>query len=182
MSRNGKRCFGSGCSRPNRLLAGFQYRTGTVWVFLRRLLNLHRWFRRWLVFPDWSSCKTPVNELGSCVLVAECNFIRQVLQKPILGQNDIRFIEASRCGIKDKKALVCCAKPSGSPPAGSSPPVTQPVTSRIDQADSNVDKRSLLPKSPVCGVQYSDRIVGGERTKIDEYPWTARVQHFDNRC
>lgn len=130
----------------------------------------------------WSSCKTPVNEPGSCVLVAECNFIRQVLQKPILGQNDIRFVEASRCGIKDKKALVCCAKPSGSPPVGvAGPAAVQPVASRVDQVPSSVDKRSLLPQYPACGVQYSDRIVGGERTKIDEYPWTARVQHIDNR-
>ncbi|XP_058448403.1 CLIP domain-containing serine protease B4-like [Malaya genurostris] len=126
----------------------------------------------------WSSCRTPVQEPGSCVLVAECNFIRQVLQKPILDNNDIRYVEASRCGTYQKKALVCCAKPTGSPPGA----VTQPaLTNRADAEPLNVDRINLLPRAPVCGIQYSDRIVGGERTKIDEYPWTARIQHHDRR-
>ncbi|XP_053697459.1 CLIP domain-containing serine protease B4-like [Sabethes cyaneus] len=129
-----------------------------------------------------STCRTPVNELGTCVFVAECLFIRQVLQKPILDNNDIRFIEASRCGTHDRKALVCCAKPSGGSPA--TPVSAKPaaaVASRVDNVPVNFSKLGLLPKAPVCGIQYSDRIVGGERTKIDEYPWTARIQHFDRR-
>ncbi|XP_052901895.1 CLIP domain-containing serine protease B4-like [Anopheles moucheti] len=45
-----------------------------------------------------------------------------------------------------------------------------------------------LPKSPNCGVQMSDRVYGGQATKINEFPWTALIQYrkqdgsFRYRC
>lgn len=127
-------------------------------------------------------CKTPVNQPGSCVLVAECDFIRRVLAKPVLEKNDVRYIEASRCGTYQKKALVCCALPATAAPniggTGSSGSIGQRVqTSGL----SLEDKRRLLPLAPQCGVQYDDRIVGGERTGVTAYPWLARIQHYDDR-
>ncbi|XP_055609287.1 CLIP domain-containing serine protease B4-like [Uranotaenia lowii] len=136
----------------------------------------------------WTPCRTPIGESGSCVLVAECNFIRQVLQKPLLENNDIRYIEASRCGVYQKKALVCCAQPSGNPPTPAPAPAVDPGLvqqqhneNRFQPSGSLATKRSLLPSDPVCGTQLSDRIIGGERTKIDEYPWTARIGRVDVR-
>lgn len=152
-------------------------------VLISLILNSLVGFSRSAGVPTeyWSSCKTPVNKPGQCVLVAECDFIRRVLDKPLLGQNDIRYIEASRCGSYDRKALVCCAEPSGTPP-NSVPTTSEPIASRVDSVPSSAgDKLKLLPKNPSCGIQYSDRIVGGERTKIDEFPWTARIQHYDQR-
>ncbi|XP_055550364.1 CLIP domain-containing serine protease B4-like [Wyeomyia smithii] len=128
-----------------------------------------------------STCRTPINEPGLCVFVSECSFIRRVLQKPILDNNDIRYIEASRCGVHEKKPLVCCAEPSGGAPVEPAPSTPPAISKRVDNLPLNVDKLRLLPRAPSCGIQYSDRIVGGERTKIDEYPWTARIQHIDKR-
>lgn len=134
-----------------------------------------------------SDCKTPVHQPGSCVLVAECDFIRRVLAKPILENNDVKYIEASRCGTHQKKALVCCPLPKTSAPSpggggstgnGNSDTINQRVqTSGL----SLEDKRRLLPPPPQCGIQYDDRIVGGERTGVTAYPWLARVQHVDER-
>ncbi|XP_062549192.1 CLIP domain-containing serine protease B4-like [Armigeres subalbatus] len=121
-------------------------------------------------------CTTPVKEPGTCVLVKECNFIRRVLAKLILNENDLHYIEASRCGTYENKALVCCPKSTGSPP----------YHNRVDSIDSDdtgnlSDRRKLLPLPSECGVQYDDRIVGGERTGIATYPWIARIQHVDQR-
>nr|AAR88077.1 serine protease [Armigeres subalbatus] len=132
-------------------------------------------------------CSTPVGEPGTCVLVAECDFIRRVLAKPILDKNDIRYIESSRCGTFDRKALACCARQSGSVPSPGSTN-SNPGNSNSNNVDNRIgsglslsDRRKLLPQPPDCGVQYDDRIVGGERTSISAYPWIARIQHVDQR-
>lgn len=126
-----------------------------------------------------------MKEPGTCVLVAECDFIRRVLAKPILEKNDIRYIEASRCGSYERKALVCCARPTI---PTSSPAPSSPVISANDNVDNRFssgltlnDRLKLLPQAPHCGVQYDDRIVGGERAGITAYPWIARIEHFDQR-
>ncbi|CAK1550568.1 unnamed protein product [Leptosia nina] len=35
----------------------------------------------------------------------------------------------------------------------------------------------LLPKYSVCGIQNNERIFGGEKTDIDEYPWMALLKY-----
>lgn len=37
--------------------------------------------------------------------------------------------------------------------------------------------KSLLPKPPVCGVDAEDRIFGGTRTGISEFPWFALLKY-----
>uniref|UniRef100_A0A182YKD7 Uncharacterized protein n=1 Tax=Anopheles stephensi TaxID=30069 RepID=A0A182YKD7_ANOST len=34
-----------------------------------------------------------------------------------------------------------------------------------------------LPTSPQCGIQLSDRIVGGQSTELEEFPWMALIQY-----
>ncbi|XP_058129729.1 CLIP domain-containing serine protease B4-like [Anopheles ziemanni] len=34
-----------------------------------------------------------------------------------------------------------------------------------------------LPEPPMCGLQVADRIVGGEVTEPDEFPWTALIEY-----
>ncbi|KAL0270401.1 UNVERIFIED_CONTAM: hypothetical protein PYX00_007823 [Menopon gallinae] len=41
------------------------------------------------------------------------------------------------------------------------------------------DKRRLLPDGN-CGIEVSDKIIGGEDTKLDEFPWMALL-HFSTR-
>lgn len=36
---------------------------------------------------------------------------------------------------------------------------------------------ALLPKVGECGLQTSDRIIGGEKTKLDEHPWSALLEY-----
>ncbi|XP_053671281.1 CLIP domain-containing serine protease B4-like [Anopheles nili] len=137
----------------------------------------------WLVYALQSGeaqylgrCLTPDQKDGTCVMVAQCPLVRQLLNKPLLTTNDVRFLESSRCGVIDRKALVCCQQPDSptstvSPTVATPPAASGPVENRL----SVEQKRRLLPDD--CGVQYTDRIIGGERTKIDEYPWAALIQH-----
>lgn len=35
----------------------------------------------------------------------------------------------------------------------------------------------LLPEPGVCGIDTSNRIYGGEVTKLDEFPWMALIEY-----
>lgn len=102
----------------------------------------------------------------------------------MLGNNDVRYIEASRCGNYQNKPLVCCALPAaaGTPSIGGGSSDSSIINQRVQTSGLSLeDKRRLLPLAPQCGVQYDDRIVGGERTEITAYSWLARIQHYDAR-
>lgn len=126
-----------------------------------------------------SQCRTPEQSAGSCVLVTQCTVVRNLLNKPLLTANDIQYLENSRCGVLDRKVLVCCAKPDVPPntPAPTAPPNRVPTTNAIpvDNRLSLEQRQQLLPSE--CGLHLSDRIVGGERAKLEEYPWMALIQH-----
>ncbi|XP_053671065.1 uncharacterized protein LOC128721346 [Anopheles nili] len=38
-------------------------------------------------------------------------------------------------------------------------------------------EETTLPEPPNCGIQLSDRLIGGQPTKIDEFPWTALIEY-----
>ncbi|XP_055542961.1 serine protease easter-like [Wyeomyia smithii] len=114
-----------------------------------------------------SDCETTAEGPASCVPLSECRSIKQLLQRSILFGSDLQRLEASQCGFHQDEPLVCCTSPATRPP---------------QSAQSTVkDKNSLLPKAPDCGTQLINRIVGGERTRITDFPWTVRIQHYDRR-
>ncbi|XP_058061500.1 CLIP domain-containing serine protease B4-like [Anopheles bellator] len=131
-------------------------------------------------------CTTPERTAGTCVLVAQCSYVRTLLYKPVLTANDVQYLESSRCGVRERKVLVCCAAPDSvgnpttptTPTRPSAPPSTTLATITRQDLGQFSEQVKLLPKD--CGIQYSDRIIGGERAKIDEFPWTALIQHRRN--
>ncbi|XP_050070106.1 serine protease easter-like [Anopheles maculipalpis] len=151
-----------------------------------------------------NQCRTPDQRGGICVTVNQCPRIKALLNQPLLTSNVVRFLEASRCGILENKVLVCCEAPeytaltNGQPAVQTQPPATtnapfvqtrlpattfqqtQPLSpangpTTAGSRWSYEDRLQLLPAE--CGVQYTDRIIGGERAQIDEYPWIVLIQH-----
>lgn len=57
---------------------------------------------------------------------------------------------------------VCC-------PDAYNTPTTPPSTSET--------LSTLLPAPGVCGLDNTNRIIGGEMTKIDEFPWMALIEY-----
>jgi hypothetical protein len=81
----------------------------------------------------------------------------QIITKPPISDDNKAFLRKSQCGFKDNKPYVCCA------------------SSSLD----NSAKLSLLPVLTKCGGNPQNRIVGGVRTKIDEFPWLAQIRYQD---
>ncbi|XP_049283478.1 CLIP domain-containing serine protease 14D-like [Anopheles funestus] len=98
------------------------------------------------------NCVNPVGETGTCVLFRECQPLIAIYSKPVNTPDDTQFLSDSRCGVFERKTLVCCAGVTNS-------------------------GKTSLPSPPNCGIQLSDRVYGGQPTKLDEFPWTALIEY-----
>ncbi|GAB0088228.1 CLIP domain-containing serine protease [Sergentomyia squamirostris] len=99
-----------------------------------------------------SECQTPDEDPGKCIYLEDCPAIYDVLKyKRPLTSEDRFFLSQSQCGYQDGRYLVCCPK-----------------------------EESLLPQAGVgCGsITMGNYVYGGERTLIDEFPWTVLLEYM----
>uniref|UniRef100_A0A182RTT5 CLIP domain-containing serine protease n=1 Tax=Anopheles funestus TaxID=62324 RepID=A0A182RTT5_ANOFN len=102
-------------------------------------------------------CVNPVGKPGTCIPFRECPPLLALYSKVFTTPDEGRFLANSRCGEINRRTLVCCA-----------------TTDPSGQQSTNSD----LPVSPQCGIQLSDRIVGGQATELEEFPWSALIQYW----
>uniref|UniRef100_A0A182TE91 Peptidase S1 domain-containing protein n=1 Tax=Anopheles melas TaxID=34690 RepID=A0A182TE91_9DIPT len=55
--------------------------------------------------------------------------------------------------------------------------VAQQKDKRIDNAGPPPDEQNPLPSPPHCGVRTNTRLIGGQLTQLDDYPWTALIEY-----
>ncbi|KAF2898239.1 hypothetical protein ILUMI_07941 [Ignelater luminosus] len=96
-------------------------------------------------------CTTPNGESASCVPLSSCKLISDALET---HDNDAeKFAKESHCG-HEREQLVCCG------------------------SEAYPLRTNLLPNRTVCGEQTGVvRIMGGEETKILEFPWMALLMY-----
>lgn len=80
-------------------------------------------------------CKTPNDWNGTCIALHKCRPLMSLLSETPISNERRDFLRRSQCGTDAGKPLVCC-----------------PTTFTVDDIE-NADKQ--------CGVQVSDKIVGG---------------------
>lgn len=124
--------------------------------------------RRFVCCPI--ACKTSDEKDGICRPLTTCTAVKSMLEaKPVPPKiKNYVLMNLKICGFGDdrnKTRLVCCNDESS-------------VTIK-------------LPEPPFCGTDYTDNIVGGNETKIDDFPWTALLfynitrrgtQYVDSLC
>ncbi|XP_052867409.1 CLIP domain-containing serine protease B4-like [Anopheles cruzii] len=98
------------------------------------------------------SCVNPRGQQGSCIQFPECQPLLSIYNKRTPTPEDKQFLLNSRCGTYNTKILVCCV-------------------------GATQAQKSSLPEPPYCGLQLSDRVVGGQPTQLDEFPWTALIEY-----
>ncbi|EAA08404.4 AGAP003246-PA [Anopheles gambiae str. PEST] len=97
-------------------------------------------------------CVNPARQTGKCVLVRECASLLAIYSKRFTTPEETQFLASSRCGEIGRKTLVCCAS-------------------------EQQTRTSSFPTSPECGIQVTDRIIGGQTTELEEFPWTALIEY-----
>ncbi|XP_049287243.1 CLIP domain-containing serine protease 14D-like [Anopheles funestus] len=121
-----------------------------------------------------SSCQNPDGEHGTCVLVRECPFARALLAKQKHSNNDIRYLEAIRCGTLETKALVCCNAPNIT--QTDKPVEAETIAELVENRFSTPEeKKGLLPTE--CGVDAYRGPNRGDRASLFHFPWNVLIQH-----
>ncbi|XP_072929942.1 CLIP domain-containing serine protease HP8-like [Epargyreus clarus] len=107
-----------------------------------------------------------------CIPLSECEELDAGLKKGSLLY--IGLARQLHCGFNDMSGSeggkVCC-------PDVYRKKINKGETFRIKPEVSGPVTANLLPDISVCGIQNSDRIVGGNATGLDEHPWMALIQY-----
>lgn len=117
-------------------------------------------------------CTTPLVTKGVCKSIYDCpamvEFLRNA-QRP-LSQATAEFLRQYQCGFDGQTAKVCCtSNPTQIKGRGGSDLVPPPDVSRHKNL-------KLLPTS--CGpLSNGNRIYGGDKTNLFEFPWMALVSY-----
>lgn len=150
-------------------------------------------------FTD-ESCKTPRGELGICLSIKECLPLFNLLQHRPVSMGSVEYLKRSQCGFEGIDPKVCCALANPNPNfSGGAGYMSKHTTARsttqsyvpeykgtiiryksikilsnliLEPIDSN-----LLPDASECGLSSQNRIVGGEATELEEFPWMALVEY-----
>lgn len=123
------------------------------------------------------TCKDSDGVKGECVKVDQCKHVKNIL---ISGKFDVsmrNYLIRTQCGFEEKTAKVCCTKDDPRERLSRKPATKKPKTDSsapIDKPKWLKKLERVFPSPPICGTQkidIEDKIFGGNRTKIDEYPW-----------
>ncbi|XP_044757284.1 phenoloxidase-activating factor 1-like [Coccinella septempunctata] len=149
-------------------------------------------------------CTTPNGDSGRCISVYSCQILLNVVRSK--DPEQIRFLRESQCGYSSNP-LVCCGRYDNfqkqttntwGEDRGSDEDVDKINYGNGDddyrvnnnnnnnrnrdqyntnQKNNNGRNRDLLPNRTVCGRQSPDKILGGQSTSPDEFPWMALLQY-----
>ncbi|KAH8311664.1 hypothetical protein KR044_007400, partial [Drosophila immigrans] len=129
---------------------------------------------------SYGNCEAKdTKEKGLCIHIRDCPFLDEILNitKPTVEQR--KLLSDSQCGLDNtrqsglvQRILVCC------------PDSKRTMASAGSDSGSSGDNRSgepeagnVLPSIGKCGIAFSDRIIGGTKTNIFEFPWMALLKY-----
>ncbi|XP_076383834.1 CLIP domain-containing serine protease HP8-like [Megalopta genalis] len=141
-----------------------------------------------------SRCTTPLGRNGACIGIRQCPVLLHILQIQPIPPGTVEFLRRSRCSAEGEELRVCCPLGVGEPGFDTSSRGDQDNTAGGQTTSPGIDRNnpnpgyvtgpsapydlsnnSLLPTE--CGKDLSQRIFGGERTDIDEFPWMALLEY-----
>ncbi|XP_076682500.1 CLIP domain-containing serine protease HP8-like, partial [Andrena cerasifolii] len=136
-----------------------------------------------------SNCVTPTSAPGICIGIRVCPPLLNLIQAQPFDPAAADFLRKSVCGFEGRDPRVCCPKqnPQLNIPARDDFlfPINPRPTESIEEptaADNNdanlqydLSSNPLLPTD--CGKDLSQRILGGEKTDLDEFPWMTLLEY-----
>ncbi|KAJ8673963.1 hypothetical protein QAD02_005225 [Eretmocerus hayati] len=158
-----------------------------------------------LTFPsrlnDNGICSTPERRQGTCINIKQCPKLIQLLQIPLTNENR-QYLLSSQCGFDGNVPKVCCEdrvqnqfptqRPTQRPNQWTTPWTTQRVTQRSterpgagqvdDLAAPDVTSHPNIRFLDLnnCGPISDQKIIGGNKTRINEFPWMALLAYSSN--
>lgn len=122
-------------------------------------------------------------QMGSCIIARDCIFVSNIVKQS--REQAITYLRRNHCGFEGSNPKVCCINSANidTRPGGhaTNPGTTQswysePTTPQsVDNTQIDLTNNPLLPND--CGNDLSQRILGGERTELDEFAWMALLEY-----
>ncbi|XP_012265988.2 uncharacterized protein LOC105691829 [Athalia rosae] len=125
-----------------------------------------------------NDCQTPRNAPGYCVEISQCDELVQLLQARPLRNDAYDLLKQSHCGFQGKDPKVCCPSLGTSTrPRGdqANPGVVTDNSGPTNVGTWDLSSNRNLPSE--CGEDLTQRVVGGERTDLSEFPWMALLEY-----
>lgn len=98
--------------------------------------------------------------VDECVLSVDCPMLMKVLNKNTLNLDDVEFLNSRICSESNGQILVCCKEKQ-----------------TIKEPERIIETTTSVPTTLHCGDSGFSSMLGGTKTSIDEFPWTALIQY-----
>ncbi|KAL0100211.1 hypothetical protein PUN28_019557 [Cardiocondyla obscurior] len=144
--------------------------------FLTLLIGIHA-----QVQVSRTDCRVD-GQVGACIIPHDCPILSTILQQS--RDQAITYLRRNHCGFEGSNPLVCCVGSASinTRPGGST---TNPGSTQSWNPDQNpqpveniaadLANNPLLPSD--CGSDLVQKLLGGERTDLDEFPWMALLEY-----
>lgn len=125
------------------------------------------------------------NQPGTCINARNCAYIANLSQQS--REQAIDYLRRNHCGFEGSNPLVCCintanlinTRPGGTAtnPGTTSSWNSESTTSQpVDNDQIDLTNNPLLPNAD-CGRDLTQKLLGGERTNLDEFPWMTLLEY-----
>lgn len=124
--------------------------------------------------PDaQQSCYTPDNKLGTCINIHKCRILVDIVLKGAKTRQVRSFLRQFQCGYEGRNnPKVCCPQTTTVQTPNSIK--NRPNGGGFTQQQA-MESSKLLPAN--CGIDLSNRIIGGTETELGEFPWLTLLEY-----
>ncbi|CAH2045489.1 unnamed protein product, partial [Iphiclides podalirius] len=125
------------------------------------------------------------NQPGTCVLLQECIPLIKEIKRcgPSITPHLRRKLQTLSCGFQQDRPLVCCSSLTDEDDVKRNEDNKHGTPNNVPndgpRAVTSHPKLKLLPTQ--CGVIESDRIFGGNKTRLFEMPWMVLISYDSAR-
>lgn len=132
---------------------------------------------------SYGSCETKgTNEKGLCIHIRDCPFLFEILNISAPTAAQRQMLSDSQCGLDNtrqssivQRILVCCPDSKRTAAQGGGGTGGGAVVD--SRAGEEPDPGNVLPSIGKCGILLANRIIGGTKTQLFEFPWMALLQY-----
>ncbi|KAH8359552.1 hypothetical protein KR093_007415 [Drosophila rubida] len=128
---------------------------------------------------SYGNCEAKdTKEKGLCIHIRDCPFLYEILNitKPTTAQRQL--LADSQCGLDNtrqsnllQRILVCCPDSKRSAAGAASDPAGD------NEFGDAPEPGNVLPSIGKCGILFANRIYGGTKTQLSEFPWMALLKY-----
>lgn len=132
------------------------------------------------------SCTTD-GKIGTCIAISDCEYAISIIKRSSISSIESQnFLKLNQCGFEDATPKICCPeKESIVDNRNAFKQEEIRSRSKSDKNENTIPETangrnplSLFPRN--CEMQLTSRILGGQETKLSEFPWMVALEYEES--